>query len=89
MEKNIITAEEARRLADSSEVVKKRVYKCIKERALEGELDFIYNMGPNPSMVLINSLQGDLVSNGFNVSVIPPEDEFDGVGLYISWENRD
>ena len=89
MDKNTITADEARRLADTSEVVRKRIYKCIKEAALEGQLEFTYYLGSNPSETLIKSIEEDLTSNGFFVSIITYEEEPMGTDIYVSWDQKD
>lgn len=83
MDKKQITAAEAKHLADTSEVVKRRVFKCISEAASEGMLSTYYGIN-NPSMVLVKAIESDLIAKGFEVSIIPEEDA-SFVSLTISW----
>jgi hypothetical protein len=78
-----ITAIEALTIANSSEVVKKRIYKIIKEAATEGCLQTTYGF-EHPSIILVNSIVQDLTERGFTVKA-DQEDDF--VQLSISWGN--
>jgi hypothetical protein len=78
-----ITAIEALTIANSSEVVKKRIYKIIKEAATEGCLQITYGF-EHPSMALVNSIVQELTERGFTVKA-DQEDDF--VQLSISWGN--
>jgi hypothetical protein len=78
---NAITAEEALAIANSSDVVKKRISKIIREVATEGALQATYGL-EHPSRLLVNSIVEDLTKRGFNVTVT--EDE-DFAQLIINW----
>jgi hypothetical protein len=77
-----ITAEEALAIANSSEVVKKRISKMIREVATEGFLQASYGF-EHPSRILVDSIVKDLTERGFKVTVV---DEEDFVHLTISWD---
>jgi hypothetical protein len=65
---NAITAEEALSIANSSDVVKKRISKMIREIATEGALQATYGLA-HPSILLVNSIVEDLTKRGFKVTV--------------------
>ena len=77
-----ITAEEALVIANNSEVVKKRIFKMIREVAMEGFLQATYGF-EHPSRVLVDSIVADLVNHGFKVTTV---DDEDFVQLIISWD---
>lgn len=77
-----ITAIEALTIADSSEVVKKRISKLIREAATEGCLQTTYAF-EHPSMTLVNSIVKELTERGFTVKT-NQEDNF--VHITISWD---
>ena len=76
-----ITAIEALTIADSSEVVKKRISKLIREAATEGCLQTTYGF-EYPSITLVNSIIQDLTERGFKVKA---DQEYNFVQLTISW----
>ena len=85
MDKKQITAAEAKHLADTSEVVKKRIFKCINEAAAEGMLSTYYGID-NPSMVLVKAIEADLIAKGFEVNLVPEEKDSKFVTILISWD---
>ena len=86
-ENNFLTAEEARAIADSSQLVKKRIYKLIKEAANEGSVAVQYTI-ENASGALVQAIAKDLRSRGYKVDITHDDD--DGgfrcdTGIQISW----
>jgi len=79
-----ITAAEAKQIASTSEIVKKRINKIIKEAAEEGMLETNYGI-QHPSMTLVETIKADLVARGFEVSIIS-EKKSTFVQLFITWD---
>ncbi len=88
MEEERLTAEEAKRIADSScNVLKDRVYDAIRNAALEGDIKLDYTF-ENPNAQLIISLQEDLESHGYVVTT-ESEAESTVVIMHINWNISD
>ena len=87
-ENNFLTAEEARAIADSSQLVKKRIYKLIKEVANAGSVAVQYDI-ENASGALVQAIAKDLRSRGYKVDITHDEDDDGGfrcdTGIQISW----
>ena len=84
MENKQITAVEAKKIAETSEIVKKRINKAIKEAANEGMLKTNFGFA-YPSMVLLEAIKSDLINRGFEV-ILNPDDDNSFVELIISWD---
>ena len=84
MENKQITAAEAKRTAESSEIVKKRINKLIKEAAEEGMLKTNYGI-QYASITLFEAIKRDLVARGFGVSIVPHK-KADYIELVITWD---
>lgn len=74
---SVITAEQARTAADTTDLVLKRIYKEIRYLANEG-MTVLYWSRANLSIVLLDSIRANLIENGYAVGFVDDT-------LKISW----
>lgn len=85
-EKKFLTAKEARELAESSQYMKNRVYKCIHEEAKECHTMLTWDV-QGSSQSIIDSLVAKLREDGYSVDYLRDEDEMeiDHGCIVIKW----
>ncbi len=83
-EKKFLTAKEARELAESSQCLKNRVYKAIREEAKECRTMLTWEVRGS-SQLIINNLITSLRNDGYIVSRSEPTEGISDT-IAISWE---
>jgi len=84
----LITAHEAKQLADTTNDVIKRISHDIHLAALNGSTKVYCNI-PFPSRKLLKNIESTLIRNGYDVSILPNSEDdasLEYVDILVSWD---